>query len=148
MKIKFILIYLFTVILSVSSFAGNSINVPEKILNSFQNFFPEVKNETSYLSNGTYEAYFKSENNMACRLYYSHEGKLLYTLKYYPGKSLPLFLRMALAEKYIGKNIFSVTELCTRKSINYYIIIDDDRNLYEIEVHDGEIHLDKTYKKR
>ncbi len=91
MKIKMLSIYLFTVLFSTNVFADNPINIPGKVYELFHNSFPEVKNESWYKFRDSYEVYFKNSNNSTCKIYYSRNGKLLYTLKYYTGKDASSF---------------------------------------------------------
>jgi hypothetical protein len=148
MKIKMLSIYLFTVLFSSNLFAGDSINIPAKVYELFHNAFPEVKNESWYNFHDMYQAYFKNSDSYSCRIYYSRNGELLSTLKYYSGNALPLFIRNNVAEKYAGKNIFSVTEIYANNKTIYYIMLEDNRKWYKVESNiSGEITLDETHFK-
>ena len=148
MKIKMLSIYLFTVLFSSNVFAGDSLNIPAKVYELFHNAFPEVKNESWYKSLDTYEAYFKNSDNSVCKIYYSTNGELLSTIKYYSGKALPLFIRTNVAEKYAGKNIFSVTEIYANNKTIYHIMLEDNRKWYKVESNiNGDITLDETLLK-
>ena len=141
-------IYLFTVLFSYNAFAGDSVNIPPKVYKSFHNTFPEVKNVSWYKSTDMYEAYFKNSDNSSCKIYYSRNGKLISSLKYYSGNALPLFIRNNVAEKYAGKNIFSVTEIYANNKTIYYIMLEDNRKWYKVESNiSGEITLDETHFK-
>ena len=137
--------YLFTVVFSANVFAGDSINIPQKVYRLFHNAFPEVKNESWYKSPDTYEAYFKNVDSSSCKIYYSRDGKLLSTLKYYFGNALPLFIRIKVAEKYAGRNIFGVIEIYANNKTIYCIMLEDNRKWYKVKSDiNGNITLDET----
>ena len=148
MKIKMLSFYLFTVLFSANVFAGDSINIPPKVYESFHDAFPEVKNERWYKAPDTYGASFKNFDNSSCKIYYSPNGKLLSTLKYYSGNALPLCIRIKVAEKYAGRNIFGVTEIYANNKTTYYIMLEDNMNWYKVKSDiNGNITLDETLLK-
>jgi hypothetical protein len=99
MKIKMLSIYIFTVLFSSNIFAGDSINVSQKVYKLFHKSFAGVKNESGYKSFDIYEAYFKDSDKTVCKIYYSTGGELTSTIKYYSRNELPLFKRTRLAKK-------------------------------------------------
>ncbi len=64
------------------------------------------------------------------------------------GKTLPLFIKTNLAEKYRGKNIFSVTEVYANNKTIYYVMLEDGQRWYKVESDtNGDITLDETFIK-
>ena len=148
MKIKMLFFYLFTILFSANVFAGDSLNIPTTVYHLFHNAFPEVKNESWYKFPDTYEAYFKNADSSSCKIYYSRNGKLISTLKYYCGSALPLFIRINLAEKYAGRDIYNVTEIYANNKTTYYIMLEDNMTWYKVKCDiSGNITLDKTLLK-
>lgn len=150
MKIKILSLCLFSVISAGAVFAGDSINInlPVKVSELFHHTFPEVEKVTWYKLEASYEAYFKNSDNCVCKIFYSQTGKLLYTLKYYLGGELPLFIKTVLAEKYPDKKILNVTEVYANSTTIYYIILENKTRFYKVKVgEDGEIMDNETFLK-
>ena len=146
MKIKFLSFCLFTVIHATSVFAGDSINLPEKVAESFNHSFPKVENVIWYKVDNSYEAYFKKSDQSICKIFYSKTGKLLYTFKYSSGEDIPLFIKNMLAEKYKDKKILSSTEVYANNTTNFYIFLKNQKSLTKVKVNaDGDILEDQTY---
>ena len=146
MKIKIVAICLFTVIRTTSAFAGDSINLPEKVAELFKHSFPQVENVVWYKVDNSYEAYFKESDQTICKVFYTKRGKLLYTFKYSSGEDIPLFIKNILAEKYKDKKILNTTEVYANNSTNFYIILGNQNSLSKIKVNvNGDILEDESF---
>lgn len=121
MKIKILAFCLFAAVKATSVFAGNSINLPEKVAELFKHSFPEVENVIWYKIDDSYEAYFKKSDQSICKVFYSKTGKLLYTVKYSLCQDIPLFIKNIFAKKYQDKKILNTTEVYANNTTNYYV---------------------------
>lgn len=146
MKIKILSFCLFAVLTGTTVFAGDSINVPEKVSQIFRNSFPQVGNVKWHRIDNCYEAYFRKSDNSVCKAFYSKCGKLLYTFKYSSGEDLPMFIKTILAEKYRDRKIVNATEVYANNSTNYYIILEDRETLNKVRItEDGTILQNESF---
>jgi len=146
MKIKILAFCLFAVAQATSVFAGDSINLPEKVAELFKHSFPEVENVIWYKIDNSYEACFKKSDQSTCKVFYSKTGKLLYTIKYSSGEDIPLFIKNILAKKYQDKKILYTTEVYANNTTNFYILLENQKSLIKVRVdEDGHILEDQTF---
>lgn len=119
---------LFGIVLLVStaSFAANP-PVDEKISKIFRETFPHVNNAKWYEYETFYEVLFQS-NEVACRVKYDLDGKVISVRRDYYEKDLPLFIKVKLKEKYTNKAIFGVTEITSEEGVTYNIILQDEKH--------------------
>lgn len=122
--------------------------VTEKVLKVFTTSFPEVQ-ETSWYSYDTYySVYFKNTDGSKCRIDYDPDGNILSTTRYYSAEALPPFIRGKVNQKFSGKKIFGVTEVSTADELAYHIVLEDDKNWYNIKSDAiGYISLEKKMVK-
>lgn len=146
MKIKILAFCFFTAIHATAVFAGDSINLPEKVSEIFRYSFPQVENVEWYQIDNSYEAYFKKSDNTVYKVFYSKSGKLLYTFKYSSGEELPIFIKTILAEKYKDRKILNATEVYSNNTTNYYIILKNQKTLNKIQISEnGEILENESF---
>jgi hypothetical protein len=145
MKTKIISVALFlSIILGAKAFAGDPVKVPEKVTTAFQNSFPEIQNEKWNEGNGFYEVSFFESKKSWCRIFYSSDGVVLETFRYYKEEGLPLFIRTKLGKDYAGKDVLGVTEVHFQDQTKYYIMLQDEHHIYQVISNQfGSLQLDK-----
>ena len=107
--------------------------VSEKVLKIFTTAFPEVQETTWYNYETYYSVYFKNSDDSKCRIDYDTDGKIISTTRYYSGEALPPFIRGKVNEKFPGKQIFGVTEVSSPDDMAYHIVLEDEKNWYNIK---------------
>ncbi|MDQ6901675.1 MAG: hypothetical protein M3139_01530 [Bacteroidota bacterium] len=118
---------------ATSIFAAPSGEVTEKVLKIFHQAFPEVKQPTWHYAETYYEVAFDDADNISCRIDYSHDGVMLSTMRYYSEKDLSPAIRAKVSENYPGKSIFGITEVSNNEKITYHIVLEDEKNWYNVE---------------
>ncbi len=122
--------------------------VTEKVLKVFSASFPEVTETTWYNYDNFYAVYFKDLDGSKCRIEYDPQGNILSTTRYYSGEALSPFIRAKVNQKFPGKQIFGVTELSSDEELAYHIVLEDEKNWYNIKSDAvGAISLEKKMKK-
>ncbi|MEO6219802.1 MAG: hypothetical protein ABIO81_05200 [Ginsengibacter sp.] len=126
----------------------SAVPVTEKILKVFTSAFPEVHETTWYNYETYYAVYFKNADDCKCRIEYDLSGNILSTTRYYSAELLPPFIRGKVSEKYSGKKIFGVTEVSSGDNLAYHIVLEDEKNWYNIKSDAiGYIDLEKKMEK-
>ncbi|KAA9041958.1 hypothetical protein FW778_08065 [Ginsengibacter hankyongi] len=139
---------LVTIVSATSVFAAPKSLVTEKVLKVFHEAFPEVKKPSWYTFDNYYEVYFTNPDNSSCRIDYSPDGILLSTTRYYTEQNLPPAIRAKVNEKYPGKKIFGITEVSNSENVTYNIVLEDNKNWYNIESDaTGVIRLNKKLER-
>ena len=138
---KFLAICLIAFLTTASVFA---VPVNEKVLKVFATSFPEVQKTTWYNYDTYYSVYFKNPDDSKCRINYDPEGNIISTTRYYSAEALPSFIRAKVSEKFPGKKIFGVTEVSSVDEMAYYIVLEDEKNWYNIKSDAiGSVSLEK-----
>lgn len=133
---------------ATSAFATRLPGVTTKVLKVFREAFPEVKETSWYNFDDYYEVYFKIDETSSCRIDYSPEGTVLSTTRYYTGEKLSPVIRAKINEKYLGKDIFGVTEISNNDKLTYHIVLQDSKYWYNIEADaTGSCRLEKKLMK-
>lgn len=118
--------YGIVLLISASSFAANP-PVDERVSKKFKESFPHVHTEKWYEYESYYEVFFQN-NDVACRIKYNLEGKVISVRRDYYEKDLPLFIKVKVNEKYTTKKVFGVTEISSEEGTQYNIILEDDKH--------------------
>jgi len=150
MKTKIISVIAILLLISgTKSFAGDPVNVPKKVLVSFENSFPEIQKETWHKIKDFYEvSFYESPKKMSCRIFYSPEGVILETFKNYQEEGLPLFIRVNLGKEYPGKKIIDITEVYFEEETHYYILLQDEHRIYKVTSNEyGDLYLEKSFNR-
>lgn len=122
--------------------------VSEKVLKIFTTAFPEVQETTWYNYETYYSVYFKNSDDSKCRIDYDTDGKIISTTRYYSEEALPPFIRGKVNEKFPGKQIFGVTEVSSPDEMAYHIVLEDEKNWYNIKSDaTGSINIEKKMLK-
>jgi hypothetical protein len=136
------------IVSSMTVFATPKSIVTEKVLKVFHEAFPEVKQTSWYTFDTYYEVFFTNPDNSSCRIDYSPDGIVLSTTRYYTEQKLPPAIRAKVNEKYPGKKLFGITEVSNSQNVTYNIVLEDEKNWYNIESDaTGIIKLDKKLEK-
>ena len=136
------------VLLLVSTgFANNPPDVNEKILNAFKKTFSEPQDLKWYENETTYEARF-SANDVKTIAWYTKEGELLLTHRYYEENKLPPFVSTKIREEFPKYTIKGVAEVSNKSGINYYITLDGDKKWMKIKANtQGDYEIYERFKK-
>ncbi|MEO8861632.1 MAG: hypothetical protein ABI358_09425 [Ginsengibacter sp.] len=145
---KIICLSIASLLFATSIFAKPSRAVNEKVLKIFHQAFPEVKQPVWYDYEKYYEVVFSDADNTSCRIDYSPDGVVLSTTRYYSAKDLSPAIRAKVFEKYPGKTIFGITEVANDENITYHIVLEDDKNWYNVDASaTGSLTLEKKFGK-
>jgi hypothetical protein len=129
---KIIFLCMLTVMSSASIFAVPEPGASERILKLFHQVFPKIEKAVFCDLGDGYLVYYKSNDSSAGRVYYDRMGDMVKTLKYYGESELDPFIRGKIADKYNAKRIFGVTEMLSDEEHSYHIVLQDDKNWYNI----------------
>ena len=143
---KKILVICLIAIFTTTAASADPVN--EKVLKVFATSFPEVQETTWYNYDTYYAVYFKNTDGLKCRIEYDPEGNILSTTRYYSAEALSPFIRGKVSEKFPGKKIFGVTEVSSANEMAYHIVLEDEKNWYNIKSDaTGTISLEKKMVK-
>ncbi len=130
-------------------FATPASNINEKVLKNFQELFPDVKQPQWYEHENFYEVYFKDVNNQACRINYYLDGTVISVRRDYDVAALSPFIKAKAIEKYPNKKISGVFELSSELGVFYYMVLEDEKNVYNIRSDSqGSISLESKFQQQ
>ena len=136
-----------SLIAALSAAAANPPEVTEKVLKAFEETFTKATDVVWHEMPNFYEARFMQADVIA-RAYYTKEGSLLQTTRYYQQDMLPINILTKLKKKYPGKSVYGVTELAIQDEVSYHITLQDDKNWYIITSDSwGTMETTTKYKK-
>ncbi len=119
----------------------------EKVLSSFNKSFPEAKNVSWSEDESSYVVYF-SKGMEQCRLWYSKDGDILKSIRYYTKELLNPFIQSRIEAKYAGLSIHDIVEVNSEEGIEYFITLEDDKKWYRVKSDaTGQLHLEKKLVK-
>lgn len=128
-------------------FAINNFAIGDKLLQAFQQTFPDAKQVKWMEEPNAYEVSFR-QNDILTKVVYDKDAHFVSSLRYYSEKNLPVTVICQLQKKYPGKTIWGVTELSTELSTEYYVKLVDDRDWYTVRSDaDGNMQTIEKYKK-
>lgn len=132
---------------SASVFAGEGITISDKLLQAFQQTFPEAREVRWVEEPSAFEVTFR-QNDILTKVEYDKDAHFMSSLRYYTEKNLPVTIICQLQKKYTGKTIFGVTELSTESSTDYYVKLVDDHNWYTVRSDaEGNMQTVEKYRK-
>ena len=127
--------------------AGPEFSVSDKLLQVFQQTFPDAKQVKWVEEPGGYEVSFR-QNDILTKVVYDKDAHFVSSLRYYSEKNLPVSILCQLQKKYSGKTVWGVTEQSTESSTEYYVKLVDDRNWYTVRSDaEGNMQTIERYKK-
>lgn len=138
------LIYLAVMLISLSATAATPPEISEKVLKAFKQTFTDAENVTWKELDNSCQANFKL-SEIQVRAMYDNEGNLLETVRYYGERNLPPNILARLKKKYMGKEIFGVTEVSSDTEVYYHISLKDEKNWYTVKS-DPYANLQQTDK--
>lgn len=112
------------------SYSSNAI--PDQVINNFQESFPSAKNVHWYTNKNYLEAYFTFEKS-SCRVDYSPEGQLLVVIYYLTPDLLRKDISAKIEKNFPGKEIYGITEFVRDGQAEYFIVLKDDKNWYNLK---------------
>ncbi|HUB59056.1 MAG TPA: hypothetical protein VL978_00055 [Puia sp.] len=133
--------------ISAGVFAGNELKISDKLLQVFQQTFPDAKQVTWLEEPAGYEVSFR-QNDILTKVVYDKDAHFVSSLRYYSEKNLPVTVLCQLQKKYGGKTVWGVTEMSTEAGTEYYVKLVDDHNWYTVRSDsDGNLQTIEKYKK-
>lgn len=122
--------------------------VDSKILEKFATAFPNAQNPSWKEYDNYVEVYFCNADNSKCRIKYDKEGKIISSRRDYEGSMLSPFIQSKVKEKYAGKKVFGVTEICSDEGLTYHIVLEDEKHWYNVTADaNGQLSLNKRLNK-
>ncbi|MBS1669375.1 MAG: PepSY-like domain-containing protein [Bacteroidetes bacterium] len=103
-------------------------SVNEQVLKSFHSLFPRA----THIKWVEYPDHFYvafNQNEIQVRVYYDTLGNILNAIRYYKQQDLPLNILQAVKKSYPGKKITGVTETSSKDQIEYYVHLEDQKNI-------------------
>jgi hypothetical protein len=120
----------------------------EKVLTSFIRSFPEAKN-VIWGEDASLDVVYFSRGAEQCRLWYTKEGEVQKSIRYYPKELLHPFIRARVEAKYKDKSISGITEVNSAAGVEYNITLEDSDKLYFVKSDaTGNLVMDKKMTKR
>jgi hypothetical protein len=133
--------------ISAGVFAGGGLTISDKLLQVFQQTFPDAKEVKWVEEPAGYQVTFR-QNNILTKVEYDKEAHFVTSLRYYSERNLPVSIICQLQKKYPGKTIFGVTEMSTEVSTDYYVKLVDEHNWYTVRSDgEGNMQMVEKYKK-
>lgn len=132
---------------SAGVFANDEFTISDKLLQAFQQTFPDAKQVKWVEAPNGFQVSFR-QNDILTKVEYDKEAHFVSSLRYYSEKNLPVTIICQLQKKYAGKTIYGVTEMSTESSTEYFVKLVDDRNWYTVRSDsDGNMMTVEKYKK-
>jgi hypothetical protein len=139
------ILFLAVLLTGLATTAATPPEISEKVLKAFKETFTTAENVTwEEFENKSYQANFK-ENEIIIKAMFDNDGNLLETIRYYGEKTLPPNIINKLKKKYMGKEVFGVTEITSETEVSYYISLKDEKNWFVVKS-DPYANLQQTDK--
>lgn len=133
-------------LVSIVSYATPT-EINEKVLKAFKETFANAKDVLWDEFDDYYAVKFK-DTEIDTRIKYDKEGNILQTTRYYFEQQLPPFIYAKVKKRYADKKIFGVTEVRSDNELDYYIVLEDDKNWTTIKSDAfGTFQLHEKFKK-
>jgi hypothetical protein len=132
---------------SAGVFANDGFTISDKLLQAFQQTFPDAKQVKWVEEPNGYQVSFR-QNDILTKVEYDKDAHFVSSLRYYSEKNLPVTIICQLQKKYAGKTIWGVTEMSTETSTEYFVKMVDDHNWYTVRSDsEGNMTTVEKYKK-
>jgi hypothetical protein len=142
--------YLIVVLLLVAGFNSNAHtvkNINENLIRTFKETYPNAVQVSWKEYSETYVVYFVQEG-IRINLIFKKDGSFVSSLRYYKEDYLPYYLLAKVREKYPEKKFYSVTEISSPNSIEYFIKLQDAKNWITLKVDsDGNMKEVEKFRK-
>lgn len=132
---------------SAGVFANDGFIISDKLLQAFQQTFPDAKQVKWVEEPNGYGVTFR-QNDILTKVEYDKDAHFISSLRYYTEKNLPVAIICQLQKKYPGKTVWGVTEMSTETTTEYYIKLVDEKNWYTVHSDsEGTMQTTEKYKK-
>ena len=133
--------------LTCSAFANTIKDVNAKVLDAFNKTFQNARQVVWHEYKDYYEVRFM-QGTIDARVKYDTNGKIMEAVRYYKADNLPLLIRAKVENKYANEKIFGVTEVSSDAGINYYIVLENEKNWINIKCdYLGNVSVQNKFKK-
>jgi hypothetical protein len=127
--------------------ASPELTVSDKLLQVFQQTFPDAKQVKWMEEPGGYQVSFR-QNDILTKVVYDKDARFVSSLRYYSEKNLPVTILCQLQKRYGGKTIWGVTEQSSESSTQYFVKLVDEHNWYTVQSDtEGNMQVIEKYKK-
>jgi hypothetical protein len=139
---------LFAALILASSFTVMAADEPnEKVLTAFNKTFRHVQEVSWTEMTDMYEVKFK-QDEIATKVTYDREGRILRTLRYYGESRLPILVLSALHDRFADKKVYGVVEESSEEGTYYHITLETAKNWIEVKADTyGTLTVEKKFKK-
>jgi hypothetical protein len=142
-----LLVSTFFLTVSAGVFARDNFTISDKLLHAFRQAFPDAKQVKWMEEPNGYEVSFR-QNDILTKVVYDKDGQFVSSLRFYTEKNLPVNIICRLQKKYPGKTVWGVTELSTESSVEYDVVLVDDRKWYRVRSDaEGNMQTIEKYNK-
>lgn len=145
---KRILVLAMAAMISAGVYANEPSAVNEKVLKSFKETFTSAKQVKWYEADDNYSVrFFQGETRYI--VYYSKQGKITGSMKFYEPAALPVPVLNDLKRQYSDMKTHSVTEISSGADTAYFVKMEDTKYWYTIRFNNyGENDIYERVKKQ
>lgn len=144
MKTLFIALFLSA---ACSSFALDAPEVNQRTIEKFQIAFKEAT-DVKWFAEENYDQVYCMIKGIKTQIKYDKEGKFVSCFRMYGADDLPVIVQYKLNQEHASKKITSVAELTTDVSIEYHLVLEDEKFWYNVTSDSfGNLVTDKKIKK-
>ena len=135
------------IIIGLQSFSLPPRNVNEKVLQTFNENFPNAEQVNWKEYPETYVVNFV-EDGIRSSIIYEKDGGFISATRYYQERNLPYYLLVNVRKKYPDKRVYGVTEISTISGVEYFLKMEDANIWITVKVDsEGNLTLVEKYKK-
>lgn len=149
---KFLVVF-YSLLIAISVFAADSVQVDKKVLRAFKTDFPNAQEIAWRELKGTYIVLF-TDKGLRTKASYWKDGTLVNYTRSYTEQQLPYAIQLKLKEEYQGQKVFGVTEIGITSSardqvtVEYFIKLEDDKNWTTVKADDsGNLSVVEKFSK-
>jgi hypothetical protein len=133
--------------LTCSAFANTIKDVNAKVLDAFNKTFQNARQVVWHEYKDYYEVRFM-QGTIDARVKYDTNGKIMEAVRYYKEDNLPLLIKAKIENKYAHEKIFGVTEVSSDAGVNYYVVLENEKNWINIKCdYLGNVSVQNKFKK-
>jgi len=133
--------------LAIFSLSRTTAAPNEELIRVFSHTFPAAK-YVRWTEDHEYHVVSFTLSETQCKIWYTKEGTVAYSLKYSGENELPLKPLLAVKKKYKDKHIVGVTELTNQYGVSYERTLSDDKKWYVVQASaDGEVYTRHAFNK-
>jgi hypothetical protein len=120
-------------LIGISIFAADSVQVDKKVLRAFKTDFPKAEEVAWRELQGTYIVLF-IDKGLRTKASYWKDGTLVNYTRTYSEQQLPFSVQLRLREEYPGKKVFGATEIGTNSrsrdyiTVEYFVKLEDEKS--------------------